>query len=123
MKAELKFMLKSLFKPIAVLLLAALPMMVFVSCAQKQELAGTWQEPGKKSTIEFHNDSTFNAIDDMGMAVSGKYILQKNGSIRFEITHEGSAPEIVEGKLSERGDEITFGSADDKKFEKYRRVK
>ena len=123
MKAELKFMLKRLFKRGAVLLLAALPMMVFVSCAQKQELAGKWQEPGKKSTIELHADGTFNAVDDMEMAVSGKYTLEKNNTIRFEIAHDDSEPEIVEGKLSERGDEITFGSADDKKFEKYRRVK
>ena len=78
---------------------------------------------GKKSTIEFHTDSTFNAVDDMGMAVSGKYILEENGTIRFEIVHKGSAPEIVEGKLSERGDELTFSSADDKKVETYKRVK
>jgi len=116
-------MLKSLFKYCAVLLFAALPLAALLSCAQKQELAGTWQEPGKKSTIEFHADGTFNAVDDMEMAVRGKYTLQKNGSIRFEITHEGAAPEIVEGKLSERVDELTFSLADGKKAEKYQRVK
>jgi hypothetical protein len=84
---------------------------------------GKWQEPGKKSTIELHADGTFNAVDDMGMAVSGKYILQKDGSIRFEITHEGSATEIVDGKLNELGDELTFSSADDKKVEMYKRAK
>jgi hypothetical protein len=95
---------------------------VLLSCAQKQDVTGKWQEVGKKSTIEFHRDSTFNAVDDMGMAVSGKYILEENGTIRFEIAHKGSAPEIVEGKLSERGDELTFSSADDKKVETYKRV-
>ena len=96
---------------------------VLLSCAQKQDVTGKWQEVGKKSTIEFHTDSTFNAVDDMGMAVSGKYTLQENGSIRFEITHDGSAPEIVEGKLNKRGDELTFSSADDNKVETYKRVK
>jgi hypothetical protein len=116
-------MLKSLFKHGAIFLFATLPLIVLLSCAQKQDLAGKWQEIGKKSTIEFHTDSTFNEVDDMGMAVSGKYTLQENGSIRFEITHEGSAPEIVEGKLSERGDELTFSSANDKKVATYKRVK
>jgi len=96
---------------------------LLVSCAQKQDISGTWQEAGTKSTIVFHTDSTFNAVDDMGMAVSGKYTLQESGCIWFEITHEGSAPEIVEGKLSERGDELRFSSADDKKIETYKRVK
>ena len=106
------------------LLLPAILLIAFlVSCTQKHDLTGKWQEAGNKSTLEFHKDSTFNAVDDMGMAVSGKYTLQKDGGIRFEITHEGSAPETVEGKLNERGDEITFGAADDKKVETYKRVK
>ena len=116
-------MLKSLFKPGAVFLFTTLPLVLLMSCAQKQDVSGAWREVGKKSTIEFHTDGTFDAVDDTGMAVNGKYILQKNGSIQFEITHEGSAPEIVEGKLSERGDELTFSSADDKKIERYKRVK
>ena len=84
---------------------------------------GKWREVGKKSTIEFHSDGTFNAVDDMGMAVSGKYSLQENGAVRFEITREGYAPEIVEGKLILHGDELTFSYADDKKVETYKRVK
>ena len=116
-------MLKSLFKPGAVFLFTTLPLVLLMSCAQKQDVAGKWQEVGKKSTIEFHTDGTFNAVDDMGMAVSGKYIREENNTIRFEIAHKGSAPEIVEGKLSERGDELTFSSADDKKIETYKRVK
>ena len=115
-------MLKSLFKPGAVFLFTTLPLVLLMSCAQKQDLAGKWQEVGKKSTIEFHTDGTFKAVDDMGMAVSGKYILEENGSIRFEITHEGSAPEIVEGKLSERSDELTLTSSNSKGVERYKKI-
>jgi hypothetical protein len=104
-------------------LLVSFSAVLLVSCAQKQDVSGTWQEVGKKSTIEFHTDGTFNAVDDMGMAVSGKYTLRENGVIRLEITHAGSAPEIVEGKLNKRGDELAFSSADDKKIETYKRVK
>ena len=98
-------------------------MVLLVSCAQKQDVAGKWQEVGKKSILEFHRDGTFNAVDDMGMAVSGKYTLQEKGAIRFEITREGSSPEIINGKLAVRGDELTFTSADDKKVETYKKAK
>jgi hypothetical protein len=102
-------------------LLSAILIVLLVSCTQKQDLVGKWQEAGKKSTIEFHKDGTFNAVDDMGMAVSGKYFLQENGAVRFEITHEGNAPEIVEGKLILQGDELTLISPDNKETEKYKR--
>ena len=95
---------------------------VLGSCAHSKNLTGKWQEVGKKSMIEFHRDGTFNAVDDMGMAVSGKYTLQEKGTIRFEILHSGNSPEIINGKLAVRGDELTFTSADDKKVETYKRV-
>jgi hypothetical protein len=93
------------------------------SCTQKQDLAGKWQEVGKKSTIEFRIDGTFNAIDDMGMAVSGKYTLRKNGSIRFEIAQKSGTPEIIYGTINASGDELTFSDDDDKKVERYKRVR
>ena len=104
-------------------LLAFLPIVLLVSCAQKQDVAGKWQEVGKKSTLEFHSDGTFNAVDDMGMAVRGKYTLQKNGDIRFEVLHEGSSPEVINGKLIVHGDKLSFATADEKEVETYERVK
>ena len=85
-------------------LLVSFTAVLLVSCAQKQDISGAWQETGTKSKIEFHTDGTFDAADDMGTAVSGKYILEKNGSIQFEITHEGSSPEIIHGKLNVQED-------------------
>ena len=101
--------------------LASFSAVLLVSCAHTNNLTGKWREAGKKSTLEFHSDGTFNAVDDMGMAVSGKYFLQENGAVRFEITREGNAPEIVEGKLILQGDELTLISPDNKETEKYRR--
>ena len=103
-------------------LLTVLLMVLLASCAHKQDVAGKWQGAGAKSTLEFHRDGTFRAVDDMGMAVSGKYTLQENGSIRFEVTHQGSSPEIIDGKVTVRGDELTFTPADDKKVEIYKRA-
>ena len=115
-------MQKGMFKFSYYFLFAVLPLALLLSCAQKQDVAGKWQEVGKKSTIELHRDGTFKAVDDMGMAVSGKYTLQEKGTIRFEITRKGSSPEIINGKLAGRDNELTFTSADDKKVETYKRV-
>jgi len=103
-------------------LLTSFSAVVLVSCAHTNNLAGKWQEVGKKSTIEFHSDGTFNAVDDMGMAVSGKYTLQAQGAIRFEILHKGNSPEIIHATLNAQGDELTFTSADEKKVETYKRA-
>jgi hypothetical protein len=104
-------------------LLTSFSVVLLVSCTHTNNLTGKWREAGKKSTIEFHKDGTFNAVDDMGMAVSGKYTIQKNGIIRFEIIHKGSAPEIIDGKLNVHEDELTFNSPDEKNVETYKRAK
>ncbi len=115
-------MQKGMFKFSYYFLFAVLPLALLLSCAQKQDVAGKWQEVGKAATIELRKDGTFNAVDDMGMAVSGKYTLQEKGTIRFEILHKGNSPEIIHGTLNAQGDELTFTSADDKKVETYKRV-
>jgi hypothetical protein len=57
------------------------------------------------------------------MAVSGKYYLEKDGMVRFEIANQGSSSDIVTGKLSVRGDDLTITSARGNEVERYRRVK
>jgi hypothetical protein len=104
-------------------LLTSFSAVLLVSCAHTNSLTGTWREPGKKSTIEFHADGTFTAVDDMEMAVHGKYFLQENGIVRFEIAHEGAAPEIIHRKLILQGDELTFISSDNKETEKYKKAR
>jgi hypothetical protein len=89
-------------------LCATLSLAVVVCCVQRPDLTGKWQEVGKKSTIEFRADGTFRTVDDIGMAASGKYALQGNGRIRFEIVREGSSPEILEGRFTLRGGELTL---------------
>ena len=105
------------------LLLSSFFVAVLASCAHTNSLTGTWREPGKKSTIEFHPNGTFNAVDDMGMAVQGKYFLQDNGFVRFEIAHEGAEAEIIRGKLILQEDELTLISVDTKETEKYKKVR
>ena len=77
---------------------------------------------GKTATLEFHSDSTFNAVDDMGMAVSGKYTLDEDRNIRFEIKHKDSSNEIINGVLAVHGDELTYTTEDFKEVYRYKRA-
>ena len=96
---------------------------LIVSCAKKPEIVGKWQEIGKTATLEFRKDGTFRAVDNQGMAVNGKYTLSKNGEIRFEIDRQEASPEIVTGKISLKGEELTLVSGDGKEVDKYKRVR
>jgi hypothetical protein len=116
-------MKKDKFKHNFHFLLAIIPFFLIISCASTPDVVGKWREIGKTATLEFWNDGTFKAVDNQGMAVSGKYALQKNGSATFEIAHQGSSPEIIKGYLSVRGDELTITSARGNEVERYRREK
>jgi hypothetical protein len=94
-----------------------------VSCQQSPNLTGKWQEIGKTATLEFNEDHTFKAVDNMGMAVSGTYSLDNNGNIRFEIKHNEPEAEIIDTKVRFAGDELIFNFGDRGEVEKYRRVK
>ena len=103
-------------------MLVVLCLLMF-SCATTPKVVGKWREIGKTATIEFFKDGSFKAIDNQGMAVSGKYTLLKDGKVRFEILHPGSSSEMVTGKLSVRKDELTISSEEGKEAERYRKVK
>ena len=94
---------------------------LIISCAQAPGVVGKWREIGKTATVEFLKDGTFKAVDNQGMAVSGKYTLSENGNVRFEIDREDSSPEIVTGKISVRGEELTLISGDGKEVDRYKR--
>ncbi len=116
-------MKKDKFKPIFHFLLPIILLFLMTSCANTPKLAGKWREIGKTTTIEFLEDGSFKAVDNMGMAASGKYTLLGNGNIRFEIAHQGSSKEIIEGKLSMQEDELVISFGKGKEVERYKRVK
>jgi hypothetical protein len=90
-------------------------------CASKPDLVGKWREVGKTATVEFSKDGTFKAVDNQGMAVSGRYTLLKDGHLRCEIHQKGGAGEVVNLTISIKGDELTLTSSRDKEVEIYRR--
>lgn len=97
--------------------------LLIMSCAMTPKVVGKWREIGKDATLEFFKDGSFKAVDNQGMAVSGKYTLLKDEKVKFEILYPGSSPDIVTGKLIVRKDELILSSEEDKETERYRRVK
>jgi hypothetical protein len=92
-----------------------------VFCASRPDLVGTWKEVGKTATIEFSNDGAFKAIDNQGMAVSGKYTLTRDGDLMCEIEIEGTSREVANLKVSIEGDELTLTSPGHREIERYKR--
>ncbi len=90
-------------------------------CASKPELIGKWKEVGKTATIEFSKDGTFKAVDNQGMAVSGRYTLLKDGHLRCEVQEKEGAGEVVDLTISIKGDELTLTLSRDREVEVYRR--
>jgi hypothetical protein len=98
------------------------PVLFFLaSCGSTHDITGKWKEVGKAATLEFSKDGSFKAVDNQGMAVSGKYALSKDGQLRCEIQHEGKAVEVVILTVSIKGDELTLTSPGHAGAEHYKR--
>ena len=55
-------------KSFILILLGLLVFLSIASCQNSPNLTGKWQELGKTATLEFNDDHTFKAVDNMGMA-------------------------------------------------------
>jgi len=97
--------------------------LLLLSCATAPDLVGSWREIGKTASLEFFPDGSFKAVDNQGLAVSGKYARLEYGRVRFEVLHPGSSTEIVEVKISVQGDELTIFTERSGEVEKYKRLK
>jgi len=115
--AKKSYRAETFFLPIILLVV------FFTSCAHKPNITGIWHEPGKTSSIEFRQDGTFTAVDNMGMAVSGKYTLKSKGKIRLEIKHSDSPVEILFGSIAVQGDKLILTPEKDKEILEYRKIK
>ncbi len=105
-------------------ILLLVPLLFFLTfCASRSGLVGKWKEVGKSATMEFSKDGTFKAVDNQGMAVSGTYTLSRDGQLRCEIRQKEGAGEIVNLKVSIRGDGLALTSSDSSNAEHYRREK
>jgi hypothetical protein len=76
---------------------------ILVSCLHSNSITGKWQET-------------------RGMQVGGKFNLDGQGNIRFEIQHEESNIEIIDAKVTFAEDELIFKFGDTGEVERYRKV-
>jgi hypothetical protein len=95
---------------------------ILVSCIHSPDISGKWQDTRGRAIFELREDHTFSTVDNMGMQVTGKYNLDGQGNIRFEIQHEESNIEIIDAKVTVAGDELIFKFDDTGEIERYRRV-
>lgn len=105
-------------------ILGILAVTFLISCVPRNSpnLTGKWQEIGRKAILEFGGDHTFKAADDMGMAVSGTYTLDRNGNLHLEINHGDSSAEPIDVKITFADNELILNYGDEGMVEKYMRV-
>jgi len=115
-------MLKSAYKDVTQYLTALLLLVFLVSCVYNPNITGKWQEPGKTSSIEFGQNGTFVAIDDMGMTVNGNYSFLDEGKIRLEIIHPNSYIEIIIGSIEIQGDKLKLSYNEGKEVLLYQKI-
>ncbi len=114
-------MKRGVFKGAPHVLLFVIALFFFSFCVSKPELIGRWREVGKTATIEFSKDGTFKAVDNQGMAVSGRYTVFKDRHLRCEIQQKEGAGEVVNLTISIKGDELTLTSSRNREVEVYRK--
>ncbi len=114
-------MIGSGFKNIAVALGLFFIIFLLLSCGPKATIVGKWKEVGKAATLEFFANQTFEAVDNQGMAVSGKYNLLGDGHLPCKIKRNEGGLEVVTHMISAKGDELTLTSEGDDAIERYRR--
>ena len=122
--------MKNLTKRRTICFFAVVVFFLLTSCTSAPNVVGRWKAIGESGILEFHKDGSFEVVDNMGTISKGNYVLDKNGNVKIVLTHSDimrkniqpvDVPEIVNGKLSVRGDELTFTSHDDKEVLRYKR--
>ncbi len=91
-------------------------------CDSPPEAIGSWRQVGKQATLDLRPDGSFRAVDNQGMEVQGRFVLQPDGNAVFEVLRSASPPETVNALLVARGNELTVRSEDGAVLERYRRA-
>ena len=103
------------------------------SCAFGPNVIGRWQQVDGEDTLEFHEDGTFTAVDNMGATVVGRYTLHADGTLYYAVTHSDMqkaqlrpvdtlAVRIAGVKLRPFGNELVISTEDSTQPEIYQRA-
>lgn len=97
-------------------------LVIFSGCAAKPAILGHWQSLDGPGGVTFKADGTFEAVDNQGMPVDGKYRIKGSDGIQFEIVHENSETESIDARLTQESDRLTLIFPDQEAVENYRRI-
>ena len=103
------------------------------SCAFGPNVIGRWQQVDGEDTLEFHEDGTFTAVDNMGATVVGRYTLHADGTLYYAATHsdiqkaelrpvDTFAVRIAGVKLRPFGNELLLSTEESTQVEVYQRA-
>ena len=104
--------------------LIALIVMILAAygCASGPTIVGNWKAVEGAATVNFAADGGFQAVDNQGMPVSGKYRLVGANVIQFEIAHDGENTETIEARVIRTGERLTLAFPGENAVESYERI-
>ena len=100
----------------------ALLFLITCGCAAQSAVVGRWQSLEGPGGVVFHADGTFEAVDNQGMPVDGKYRMKGTDGVRFEIEHANNETESIDARMSREGDRLTLIFSDQDAVENYQLV-
>jgi hypothetical protein len=84
-------------------------------------VVGHWQAMEGTASVTFKPDGEFEAVDNMGMAVTGTYRLIGTGGIQFEVRHGDHETEVIDARVVREDDRLTLTFPGEALAETYRR--
>ncbi len=103
------------------------------ACAFGPNVVGRWQQVDGEDTLEFREDGTFTAVDNMGATVVGRYTLHADGTLYYVVTQtdiqqaelrpvDTLTVRIAGVKLRPLSYELALSTEDSAQVEVYRRA-
>ncbi|WP_319409165.1 hypothetical protein [uncultured Desulfosarcina sp.] len=118
MKSHLCHMLSRCRRLIALIVIS----FATYGCASGPTIVGNWKAVEGAATVNFAADGGFQAVDNQGMPVSGKYRLVGANGIQFEIQHGGDETETIEARVIRAGERLTLAFPGENTVESYERI-
>lgn len=91
-------------------------------CASGPTIVGNWKAVEGTATVNFAVDGGFQAVDNQGMPVSGKYRLVGANGIQFEIQYDEAETETIAARVFRVGERLTLAFPGENAVETYERI-
>ncbi len=92
-------------------------------CAAGPMVVGDWQAVEGTARVTFRSDGEFDAVDNAGMAVNGRYRLTGVDGIQFEVRHGGEhETEVIDARVVREEDRLMLIFPGEASVQNYRRI-